>query len=101
MDAADSVLHCQHARAAAKHGSEQRQRGRIVVRFYRDDDEIDRTDGGGVLLRATVHGEVAERRAADLETAFSDRREMCSPRDQNDLVPGAGEFRAVIPADGA
>ncbi len=84
-----------------EHRRQQRQRRLVVVRFDRDDHELDRSDLRRVLLGAAVRDEVAEFAAPDLQAVLADRRQVGAARDERDVMAGTRELRAVIAAHGS
>jgi len=85
---------------ASHHGAEQRQRVRVAVAFHGEDSHVDRRDLAGRVRCADFDREVAER-PANRQAAGTNRLEMPSAGEKRDLVAGARELGAVVPANGA
>ena len=60
-DAVHAVLQREDRRVGPEHRRDQRQRRLVVVRFHRDQHDVDATDPGWILLGGSPHCEVAER----------------------------------------
>ena len=100
-DAVHAVLQRQNRRRRTEHRSDHRERRLVVVGLDRNDHQIHRADLRRIVFRGRLDDEVAERRAAHLESTLADRGQVRAARDERHVVPGARQPRTVVPAHAA
>ena len=100
VGAGDAVLQRQHHRLRPAQLGQQRQHLRVGVGLDREDDEIDGTDAGRVVLGLDPHHVIAER-APHLQAALADGAQVGAAGDQRDALAAARETRPVIAPDRA